>query len=106
MTKSIQRWLVLWITVISMPVSAGDFTFQNLDEGAFKDVIGDFSANFNHTSVSGASPLGDIYGFELGLVGGITKTPEINEQVKKGDPNAKADQIPHGQLLGVLTIPA
>lgn len=79
---------------------------QNLDQGAFKKVIGNFSANFNHTSVSGAESLGTIFGFEVGLVGGVTKSPDLQSIALQADSSAKADQLPHGEILGVLTVPA
>lgn len=79
---------------------------NSLDQGAFKKVIGNFSANFNHTSVSGAESLGTIFGFEVGFVGGTTRSPDLQSLALAADSSAQADRLPHGELLGVLTVPA
>ena len=69
-------------------------------------MVDDLSANFIHTSVSGASALGRLWGFEVGLVGGQTQTPNINRLVKTADPNSDSPHLPMAELLGVLTVPA
>ena len=60
---------------------AQDVGFQNIDKDDFKNVVGDFSVNSLHTTVSGT--LGDVFGFEIGLVGGLTNTPEIDKLAKQ-----------------------
>src|SRR5437016_3186385 len=87
------------------PALGQTIPLQNLDEAEFKKVVGDFSTNFLHTSVSGASTLGHIFGFEIGVVGGQTKTPHIETLAHEVDPGAKADKIPQAALLGVLSVP-
>ena len=52
-------------TTFSGRAFAQNLSFQNLSDEDFKKVVKDLSANFMHTSVSGASPLGDVFGFEL-----------------------------------------
>ena len=84
---------------------AQNIPLQNLDEGSLKKVTGDFSTNFQHTTVSGASSLGQIFGFELGVVGGKTATPHIAEVVHQADPNANADSIPDGAIVGLFSVP-
>lgn len=91
--------------LLSFSAFAEGPSFQNLSDEDFKNVVKDMSANFTHTSVSGAAPLGDIWGFEIGLVGGITKTPELNKFAKEVDPSKSLDQIPHAEILGVVTVP-
>jgi hypothetical protein len=85
---------------------AQDLTFQQLDQSDMKKVVSDFSAIFNHSSVSGASSLGTIFGFEVGLMGGITNTKRIDELADESGENQNADQIPHAAILGALTVPA
>lgn len=102
------RCILIGIAALLLNFSAhgAGFTLQNLNEGDFKNVISDISANFNHTSVSGASPLGDIFGIEVGLVAGMAKSPELDKYAKRADANAKdIDQIPHAELLGVISVP-
>lgn len=85
---------------------AQDLTFQNLNESDLKDIVKDFSAVFNHTSVSGASSLGTIFGFEIGVVGGVAKTPRIDALADQSGTDQDASQIPHGEIIGMITVPA
>jgi hypothetical protein len=93
------------ISFVCLPTWGDGVPLQNLGESDFKKVVGDLSANFLHTSVSGAGTLGDIFGFEVGLVGGITNTPHMEKLAHAVDPNADADTVYHGELLGVVTVP-
>lgn len=92
----------LWM---SFAASAQDVGFQNVNEDDFKKIVNDFSANSLHTSISGAGTLGDLFGFELGLVAGLTNTPEIDKLAKEANSGAKADKVPHAELLGMVTVP-
>jgi len=108
MNRSRCSWMfsgLLTAFLLTFSAQAQNVTFQDLSDEDFKKVVKDLSANFLHTSVSGASPLGDIFGFEIGLIGGMTNTKELNRFAKEVDPSAKANQIPHAELLGVLTVP-
>lgn len=96
---------ILTAQMLAFSAHGDGFSFQNLSDEDFKKVVQDMSANFVHTSVSGASPLGDIFGFELGLVGGQTSTPELDKYAKEVDPSVSADKVPHGEIIGILTVP-
>lgn len=85
---------------------AQSIPLQGLDKDEFGRLVGDFSAVTAHSSVSGASPLGSIFGFEVGVVGGVANTPEVNKLVHDADPNAAAvNRLPNATALGVLTVP-
>lgn len=101
------RYLIVAFTTASLGfwANAQDLKIEDIDKSQFKNLIGDFSANSLHTSVQGAAPLGDIWGFEVGLVGGLTQTPELDKIVKQAEAGASADQIYHAELLGVLSVP-
>lgn len=106
MTRTQCIFTMAIVLMFNISAFAEGFAFQNLNQGDLKNVIKDISANFNHTSVSGASPLGDIFGIEIGVVGGLTKSPELDKYAKAADPNSKdIDQIPHAALLGVISVP-
>lgn len=92
---------------LTFSAAADDIKFQNLNKADMQKVIGDFSANFLHTSVQGAGTLGDIWGFEVGLVGGLANTPHINDLAKEADPSnpPKVERLPHAEILGVVTVP-
>ena len=80
--------------------------FSQITKDDFDQIAKEVSANFTHTSVSGATSLGTIFGFQLGLVLGQTKTPGLNALAKRADQNINIDEVIHGGLLGQLTIPA
>lgn len=79
--------------------------FDDISDSDLKKIIEDFSAVVSHTSVSPASSLGRIFGFEIGLIGGVTKTPEVKKISNEIDPGTNLDSLPHGGLLGRLTLP-
>lgn len=103
---------ILWgwaaaLALFIAPMTAGaqDLDFTDINEGDLEKIIGDFSANFTHTTVSGASALGDVFGFELGLVGGVTSTPGVDALIKETDPGASAAALPHAGLIAQLSVP-
>jgi hypothetical protein len=85
--------------------SATSLSLTNLSDSDMKKIVGDLTTNFMHTSVSGASGLGHIFGFEIGIVGGQTSTPHLNDVVHETDPTVSADTVYDAALLGVLTVP-
>ncbi|MGE0528034.1 MAG: DUF6588 family protein [Bdellovibrionales bacterium] len=106
MKVSIHRALILIATLIASSAGAQDLKFQNLNREDFEKVVRELSANFMHTSVSGAGTLGSIFGFELGVLGGVTRSSEVEKLAREVDPEAEAAHVPHGALFGVLTVPA
>ncbi len=95
----------LILSGLSLSASAQDMAFSNLSEQQAKSIIEEFSGNFTHTSVSGASPLGSVFGFELGVIAGATSTKEIDKLAKQTNPNAEADKIPHAGILAMVSVP-
>jgi hypothetical protein len=96
---------VVFGMLISVAAYGETFNFQNVTGSDYGKIVDNLSADFTHTSVSGASPLGHIFGFEIGLVGGMTRTPEIHRVVHETDSTANVASIPGGELLGVVTFP-
>jgi hypothetical protein len=96
---------LLVLIVFSLPLHAVNLPLQNLSSDDMNKVVEDMSANFLHTSVSGASTLGHLYGFEVGVVGGQTSTPHLNTVVQEADPTVSVNKLPNAELLGVLTVP-
>ncbi len=101
------KWVgTLVIALFTVGAQAQNISLQQIDDEDFKNIVKDFSAVFNHTTVSGASSLGTIFGFELGLVGGITRTGRIDALADEGGTDQNAGKIPHGELIGIITVPA
>jgi hypothetical protein len=74
-------------------------SFTNVSNSDFEGIVKELSANFGYSTITSASSLGGLWGFELGLTGGITKTPFIADLVKRNDPNFKQDKFPHAAAL-------
>lgn len=62
------------------------------------------SANFTHNSMLGASKMGSIFGFQVGLAAAQTATPKTNDVVKR---NAGADlpNLYNAGLMAAVGIP-
>ena len=97
--------LAMGLVFFSFMAEASTLAFDNLSAAQVNSVIEEFSANFTHTSVSGASSLGSVFGFQLGLVAGATKVPEIAELAKLADPTISTAVVPHAGILAMLSIP-
>jgi hypothetical protein len=96
--------LILCLMLLSFQARAQNIPLQNLNQNDLQKITGDVSASFLHTSVSGASPLGHIFGFELGVIGGQASTPQL-QTIAQQNTGANASKLPFGQLLGVITVP-
>lgn len=75
------RWTAALIAVLApLHSHAANFTLNNIDLSQFDNLVNEFSANSQYTSVTPASSLG-VLGFELGVVGGMTKSPDTEALV-------------------------
>ena len=97
---------VAQLFLFGLNATAQSIPLQNLTDSDLSKIVGDLSVNFLHTSVSGASTLGHLYGFEVGVVAGKTNTPHLNEVANQvpGN-NADAGKLYDAELLGILTVP-
>lgn len=93
------------ILLFTATTHAQTLKFDQIDQSDLDAISKDLTATFTHSTVSGASSLGDVFGFEIGLIGGTTKTPEIDKRVKEVDPGASAGQLPNAVLLGQISVP-
>jgi hypothetical protein len=78
---------------------------DNLSEEDLKGVITDLSAVLTHVSVSPASSLGDVFGFEFGIIAGTVDTPGLDKVTKATDPSQEFESAPHATLYGALSFP-
>lgn len=91
--------------ILSAPAQAAGPAFNELTQGDFDNAIRELSGNATYHSVTGASSLGALFGVEVGLVAGLTSTPEIDKLSKQADPNASVSQLPHASLLAAVSVP-
>ncbi|MGZ3692919.1 MAG: DUF6588 family protein [Bdellovibrionota bacterium] len=100
-----------WIAALALAVSpvaasAATFTLQNLTAGDYDKIVKEFSSDFSYSTVTPASSLGGLGGFELGVIGGKTKSPELYNLVKTADASTsfKGD-LYHGGVVGRVGLP-
>ena len=101
MSKFIFAFLILFHSF----ASADTPVFDDIDRAELEEIIDEFGSSLSHTSVSPASSLGSIFGFELGVIGGLVQTEGIERIVRSVSPGTEAEQVPHAALYGALTIP-
>jgi hypothetical protein len=92
------------LTLLPLTVQAQSASILNLSNADFTDLSKEFSGNFMHHSVQGAASLGDIFGFEVGLVGGQQASP-ILDRISKANGGSGVSNLYHAGLLGVLSVP-
>jgi hypothetical protein len=106
LSRRIAQALVLAAALSPALSHADEIKLVDLTGAETDNVIRELSANFAYSSQTPASSLGGLWGFELGLVGGITKTPEIRDLVRsRADANFKQDKFPHAGVLGRVGAP-
>lgn len=104
-THKLPIFILSFILSICSGAHADTPTFDNLTDEDFDKISKEFSANSTLHSVMGAGSLGSIFGFQVGLTGGITKTPETDAIVKRSAPSSSVQAFPHAALLAAVTIP-
>lgn len=99
------RWIaVLAAALIPAQGYSASLSLNDLTLADYDKIVKEFSANFAYTSVTPASSLGGLWGFEFGVVGGFTKSPELLTLVKRSSASYDEDKLPHGG--GLLRIGA
>ena len=85
--------------------AAGAPTFNSLSQSDVSLVSKEFASNFTHTILAPASSLGKIWGLEFGIMGGLTKTPEIDRLSKSFSSTSNISSMPTAGLIGGVTLP-
>lgn len=80
-------------------------SFTNLTDEDFQKISKEFSANFTHHSVQGANTLGKVFGFEFGLLGGLTNSPDSDAVAKASTPPSTLPNLANGGLLLSVSVP-
>lgn len=85
---------------------ADSASFNNLTTAEYDSIVKELSANFSYSSLTPASSLGGLGGFEIGLVGGVTQANDIRDIVRaKGNANFKQKWLPHAGALARIGVP-
>ncbi len=86
-------------------VYAGDLQLDDLTQQDVDNISKEFSGNFVHTTVSGAKPLGSVFGFEVGVIGKISDSPKLGELVKEQSSSADVSSLYDAGLLAQVSVP-
>ena len=84
---------------------ASNFGFTGLTKSDLENISDEYLANFTHTTASSPTRLGDIFGFEVGLVAGLTESPKTQQVVQRIDSSTDADKLPHAAIIGRVSVP-
>lgn len=79
--------------------------FNSLTQSDLDGATKEFSHNFMFTTVSGASSLGSLWGFEVGVTGGQSDADKISEIIKRSSPNSDFESLYNVGLMGRVSIP-
>lgn len=80
-------------------------SFTSLTQDDYDKITKEFSSNFVHNSVSGASSLGSVFGIETSLVAGQTGSPNIDAIVKRSGSSSGLSSLYSGGLLLAVSVP-
>jgi len=106
MPKSLRWTAALLGALIPLGASADTFNLNNLDLGDFNALINEFSANSQYSTATPPSSLGGLWGFELGVVGGVTKAPDTLALVQRSSPTTSLkDNLYHAGALARVGLP-
>ena len=106
MRNSIYVLLLAFSLVLQVSQArAAGLALSGISQEDFDTVAREFSANSTFHPVTAPSGLGSIFGFELGVTAGATKTPDTDAIAKKTDSSATLNTMPHAGLLAAVTVP-
>jgi len=97
--------IFLTLFLLNFNSFAESFTLDSLSQSEVDEISKEFAANFSHTTVAPASTLGQIFGFEIGLLGGMTTSTTIDKVAKEFDASSGMDKIPHVGIMGAVSLP-
>jgi hypothetical protein len=89
----------------SLSFASNPLVLTNLTLDDFNDVTSDFGALYVHSTVSPATSLGENFGFEWGLVGGLVTTPNIERVGNAASPGSNFRRLPSAAPFIGVSIP-
>lgn len=93
------------LIVLLFPLSVmADTSFTNIDENDMKEITKGSGANFLHNSLIGASQMGKLFGFQVGLTAARTPVPKVNDIVQE-NAGAELPALYNAGLMGAVAVP-
>lgn len=100
-----KKSLALFVSLLSLSAFAEGPQFDNLSKDDVEDVSREFGANFSHTAVAAPETPG-LWGVEVGIIGGVTDSPEFKDTVEKSGGDGKDfESIYHGGAMARVHFP-
>jgi hypothetical protein len=81
-------FLLATLSTLSLSAFSQDIQFENLSKAQVENVAREFSGNFSHTGVSAPETDG-LWGLEVGVVGGQSKSPDLGDVVDSSGGDGK-----------------
>lgn len=99
------RLFKLFIALL-FPLSsmAADPAFDNIDGNDMKEITKGMGANFAHNSLMGASQMGRLFGFQVGVTAAQTSVPKIDD-IAKQNAGAELPNLYNAGLVGAVGVP-
>lgn len=95
----------LALLVLSLPLFVmADPQFTNITDTDMKDIAKGLGSNFTHNSMMGASKLGTIFGFQVGVTAAQTAVPKIDD-IAKENSGSKLPNIYNAGIMAAVGIP-
>jgi hypothetical protein len=101
--KSLMKTLTGLLLVLTTCSAWGSPVLDSISEDDMKEVTRAMGANFTHNSMLGASKMGTVFGFQVGLVGAQTNTSKLNEIAERQ--GGKISSLYNAGLMGAVGIP-
>lgn len=96
--------LIASLLTLPMVSMAADPGFDNLTKSDMETLAEGFGANFTHNSLMGASKMGTLFGFQVGLTAASTTVEEI-DKIAKRNTGAGLKSIANAGLVAAVGIP-
>ncbi len=95
----------IFLGVFYPALALAAFSFPQLSQENLDTIERDFAATTSLHNALPPSSMGAIFGFELGVVGGVSQSPGINQQVQRVSPSTNAGAVPHAGVVAAVTVP-
>ncbi len=100
------RWIAALIgTLLPLSSYAVSMSLDNLNLDDYNSLVKEFSANSQYSTVTPASSLGGLWGFEFGITGGLTKAPDTQALVLRNDASTSFKSLYHAGAVARLGLP-
>ncbi len=94
---------ILGLLVLLPLAVMADPQFNNITEDDMKDITKGLGSNFTHNSMMGASKLGTVFGFQVGLTAAQTAVPKIDDIAERS--GGDLPKVYNAGLMGAVGIP-